>query len=153
MDKTARLSLIAQFAARKPARSINLRVRQLAATPSEVKHEVSLALTHNDDQSTLDEGQNVTVISPRLLAVESEVETDAHHGHSVLGRDPDILTPVEQSRLARELAEWRHIHGRSAAYQKRWALALVPVDPFEVMKRAEPVEPLCQQAADQLAAV
>ncbi len=146
MDKTSRLSIIAAIAARKPHKplsrifGVNLS-RAITASAGEVKEETSLAIRANDDNSVLDEDTNLTVISPRLAALQSDMEVEPIHGHGVLGKDPDCLSIREHRELAEDLAEYRKRHGfnQSPAYRRRWALALVMPDPFACLKRAEPV--------------
>lgn len=130
----SRYSLIANLCKKKPHRPIEKILgapikRQIVAAKSEVKEEVTLAKAHDDDQSTLDEGQNITLISPNLARMLKEVPTV--HAHHVPFEE--CLSPREHKQLAEELAIYR------ANKRKQWWLAIITPNPFVSMKVAEPV--------------
>lgn len=104
-------------------------------------------LVARDDDSTLDEGVEMKEISPNLARMLKEPPIERH----IPGEE--ALTPTEQGRLARELAEYRHKNGRTPAYQRRWGLVLFVADPFEQMKQAVPVSEPVTVETNQLAQV
>lgn len=130
MTKTARLSFIASICRKVRG----TRIAILSALPSEVREETRLAAAHNDNESILDEGLEFSTVSPALLSM---VKTPVHARHAHLD---DCLTLAEHKQLAVDLEVYRRTHIRQPSYSKRLWLAIIRPDPFETMKRAEPVE-------------
>lgn len=130
MTKTARLSFIASLCRKVRG----TRTEVISALPSEVREETRLAAVHNDDEGILDEGIEVSIVSPALLAI---VKTPSHAKHAEMD---ECLTPAQHKQLAVDLEVYRRTHIRQPSYSKRLWLAIIPADPFETMKRAEPAE-------------
>lgn len=84
MNHTARLSLIATLCSGASA--------PLVASIHEVREEVSLAAAHNDSESTLDEGENITELSPLML---DRIETVKEQ----FGSESLDLTPAERAEI------------------------------------------------------
>lgn len=90
MSKSARLSLIAAIVCGGIAAPV-------VASKREVKEEIKLASKANDDNSTLDEGENVEFISPALRDAIAEQPENRH------GRDGLLLTDAEKREIGRNL--------------------------------------------------
>ena len=92
----------------------------VAALPSEVKEEITLAKVHDDDQSIVDPETEVSMISPELARIIKP-------GSRRVKDDDGILTKAERKQLALEIAERR---------KKFWLALPLPQNPFAAALKA-----------------
>lgn len=136
MTKTARLSFIASICRKVRG----TRTEVISALPSEVREETRLAAVHNDDEGILDEGVELSAVSPSIARMVKPKARYLTPKQELDEEEGNHLTPTEHRQLAVDLEVYRRTHIRQPSYSKRLWLAIIPADPFETMKRAEPAE-------------